>query len=84
MNVDGNQLKQLTTDGAPKNDLQWLNRNTLLFLTGTIVRYYKLDTDSVETLTSFPASLFAGRLSGIARWQTGDHRHEQRGVRGAI
>ena len=56
MNVDGNELTQLTTDGAPKNDLQWLDRNTLLFLTGTIVRYYKLDTNSVETLTSFPAS----------------------------
>ena len=56
MNVDGSELKQLTTDGAPKNDLQWLDRNTLLFLTGTIVKYYKLDTDSVETLTSFPPS----------------------------
>jgi len=56
MNVDGSDLKQRTTDGAPKNDLQWLDRNTLLFLTGTIVKYYKMDTDSVETLTSFPAS----------------------------
>jgi hypothetical protein len=56
MNVDGSELKQLTTDGAPKNDLQWLDRNTLLFLTGTIVKYYKLDTDSVETLASFPPS----------------------------
>jgi serine/threonine protein kinase len=56
MNVDGSDLKQRTTDGAPKNDLQWLDRNTLLFLTGTIVKYYKLDTDSVETLASFPAS----------------------------
>jgi serine/threonine protein kinase len=55
-NVDGSDLKQLTTDGAPKSDLQWLDRNTLLFLTGTIVKYYRLDTDSVETLTSFPAS----------------------------
>jgi nitrate reductase NapE component len=56
MNVDGSDLKQLTTDAAPKSDLQWLDRNTLLFLTGTIVKYYKLETDSVETLTSFPAS----------------------------
>jgi hypothetical protein len=56
MNVDGSDLKQRTTDGSPKSDLQWLDRNTLLFLTGTIVKYYKLDTDSVETLTSFPAS----------------------------
>jgi serine/threonine protein kinase len=56
MNVDGSDLKQRTTDGAPKNDLQWLGRNTLLFLTGTIVKYYRLDSDSVETLTSFPPS----------------------------
>src|SRR5512133_373644 len=56
MNVDGSDLKQLTTDGAPKSDLQWLDRNTLLFLTGTIVKYYKLDSASVETLTSFPPS----------------------------
>ena len=34
MNVDGSDLKQLTMDGAPKNDLQWLDRNTLLFLSG--------------------------------------------------
>ncbi|MGE5464774.1 MAG: protein kinase domain-containing protein [Syntrophothermus sp.] len=56
LNVDGSDPKQLTTDGAPKNDLQWLDRNTLLFLSGTIVKYYKLDTDSVETLSSFPPS----------------------------
>ena len=56
MNVDGSDLRQLTTDGAPKSDLQWLDRNTLLFLTGTIVKYYNLDTDAVETLASFPPS----------------------------
>jgi serine/threonine protein kinase len=56
MNVDGSDLKQLTTDGAPKSDLQWLDRNTLLFLTGTIVKYYKMDSESVETLVSFPPS----------------------------
>ncbi|MGE5375467.1 MAG: protein kinase domain-containing protein, partial [Bacteroidota bacterium] len=56
MNVDGSDPKQLTTDGAPKSDLQWLDRNTLLFLSGTIVKYYKMDTDSVETLSSFPPS----------------------------
>jgi len=56
MNVDGSNPQQLTTDGAPKSDLQWLDRNTLLFLTGTIVKYYKLDSDSVETLASFPPS----------------------------
>ncbi len=65
MNVDGSDLKQLTTDGAAKNDLQWLDVNTLLFLSGKIIKYYKLDTDSVETLTSFPSavSLDAFRVS---------------------
>jgi serine/threonine-protein kinase len=56
MNVDGTDPKQLTTDGSPKSDLQWLDRNTLLFLSGTIVKYYKMDSDSVETLVSFPPS----------------------------
>jgi serine/threonine protein kinase len=65
MNVDGSDLRQLTNDGAAKNDLQWIDANTLLFLSGKIVKYYKLDTDSVETLTSFPSavSLDAFRVS---------------------
>ncbi|HSK66259.1 MAG TPA: hypothetical protein VK888_04970, partial [Anaerolineales bacterium] len=65
MNVDGSDLRQLTTDGAAKNDLQWIDANTLLFLSGKIIKYYKLDTDSVETLTSFPSavSLDAFRVS---------------------
>jgi serine/threonine protein kinase len=57
MNVDGSDLKQLTTDGAAKNDLQWIDTNTLLFLSGKIIKYYKLDIDSVETLTSFPSAV---------------------------
>lgn len=65
MNVDGSDLRQLTNDGAAKNDLQWIDANTLLFLSGKIIKYYKLDTDSVETLTSFPSavSLDAFRVS---------------------
>ena len=65
MNVDGSELKQVTTDRAAKNDLQWLDSNTLLFLSGKIIKYYKLDSDSVETLTSFPSavSLDAFRVS---------------------
>ena len=65
MNVDGSDLRQLTNDGAAKNDLQWIEANTLLFLSGKIIKYYKLDTDSVETLTSFPSavSLDAFRVS---------------------
>ena len=65
MNVDGSDLRQLTNDGAAKNDLQWIDANTLLFLSGKIIKYYKLDTDAVETLTSFPSavSLDAFRVS---------------------
>lgn len=62
MNVDGSELRQLTSDGASKSDLQWLDRNTILFLSGKIVKYYKLDTDTVEILTSFPS---AGRLDAF-------------------
>ncbi|HEX5836199.1 MAG TPA: serine/threonine-protein kinase [Anaerolineales bacterium] len=57
MNADGSDLRQLTTDGAAKNDLQWIDADTLLFLSGKIIKYYKLDTDSVETLTSFPSAV---------------------------
>jgi serine/threonine protein kinase len=57
MNVDGSDLKQLTNDGAAKSDLQWIDSDTLLFLSGKIIKYYKLDIDSVETLTSFPSAV---------------------------
>ncbi|NJC99013.1 MAG: hypothetical protein C3F07_04225 [Anaerolineales bacterium] len=57
MNVDGSDLKQLTTDGAAKNDLQWLDRDTLLFLSGKVIKYYTVSTDVVDTLTSFPSAI---------------------------
>jgi hypothetical protein len=57
MNVDGSELKQLTTDGATKNDLQWIDRDTLLFLSGKTVKYYRMSTDAVEMLTSFPSAV---------------------------
>jgi hypothetical protein len=66
INVDGtNQPQQLTNDGATKSDLQWLDRNTLIFISGKIVKFYKLSTDAVDTLTSFPSavSLDAFRVS---------------------
>jgi len=53
MNVDGSNLRQVTTDGGEKTDLQWLNRDTLLFISGNTVKYYTLSADRVETLTSF-------------------------------
>jgi serine/threonine-protein kinase len=64
-NVDGTDPQQLTNDGATKNDLQWLDRDTILFISGKIVKFYKVSTDTVDTLTSFPsaASLDAFRVS---------------------
>jgi dipeptidyl aminopeptidase/acylaminoacyl peptidase len=58
MNVDGTDPKQLTTDGATKNDLQWLpDGKTLLFLSGKTIKYYDISTDIVDTLTSFPSAV---------------------------
>jgi len=65
MNVDGTDRKQITFDGGTKNDLQWLDRDTLLFISGKTVKYYTVSTDKVETLTSFNSevSLDAFRVS---------------------
>lgn len=57
MNVDGSELVQVTTDGATKNDLQWLDHDTLLFLSGRTVKYYTVSTDALNTLTSFTDTL---------------------------
>jgi hypothetical protein len=57
VNVDGSELKQLTTDGGTKNDLQWLpDGETLLFLSGLAVKTYNIRTDVVDTLSSFPSA----------------------------
>jgi serine/threonine-protein kinase len=57
MNVDGSELKQLTTDGGAKNDLQWLpDGETLIFLSGLAVKSYNIRTDVVDTLASFPSA----------------------------
>jgi hypothetical protein len=57
MNVDGSDLKQLTSDGATKNDLQWLDHDTILFISGKVIKYYKVSTDVVDTLTSFNSAV---------------------------
>jgi serine/threonine-protein kinase len=58
MNVDGSDLKQLTRDGANKNDLQWMpDGETILFLSGKVVKYYNISTDVVDTLTSFASAV---------------------------
>lgn len=56
MNVDGSELEQLTTDGATKNDLQWLpDGETIIFLSGKTVKYFNVGTDTVDTLATFPS-----------------------------
>jgi len=66
MNVDGTEPRQLTNDGATKNDLQWLpDGETILFLSGKTIKYYNITTDAVDTLTTFPseASVDAFQIS---------------------
>lgn len=54
MNVDGEDLRQLTTDGGAKSDLQWLSDGeTILYISGFNVYHYNITTDAVDTLTSF-------------------------------
>ena len=57
VNVDGSDPVQVTTDGGTKNDLQWLDHDTLLFLSGKIVKYYSVSKNAVDTLTSFPDTI---------------------------
>jgi serine/threonine protein kinase len=57
MNVDGSGLKQVTTDGGDKNDLQWLpDGDTLIFISGLTVKTYNVETDVVDNLTNFPSA----------------------------
>jgi serine/threonine protein kinase len=57
MNVDGSELKQLTTDGGTKNDLQWLpDGENIIFISGKTIKFYNIKTDVVDTLTTFPSA----------------------------
>jgi serine/threonine-protein kinase len=56
MDVDGQNLKQLTFDAAVKSDLQWLSDGeTIVFLSGKTIKYYNITTDTVDTLATFPS-----------------------------
>jgi serine/threonine-protein kinase len=57
MNVDGSELERLTNDGAVKSDLQWLDQNTILFISGKAIKYYDIAAGVVDTLTSFPSEV---------------------------
>jgi len=66
MNIDGSELKQLTTDGGAKSDLQWLpDGENVVFISGKTVKFYNIHTDVVDTLAHFPAAatLDAFRIS---------------------
>ena len=67
MNVDGNDLTQITTDGGNKSDLQWLpDGKDLIFISGLTVKYYNVDTDTINILmdaSSSASSLNAFRVS---------------------
>lgn len=57
MNIDGSEPEQLTNDGGVKNDLQWLDRETILFISGKTIKYFNITTGAVDTLTSFPSAV---------------------------
>ncbi|WKZ41064.1 MAG: protein kinase [Anaerolineales bacterium] len=54
MNLDGSDLQQITTDGAAKFNLQWLNDSkTLLFMSGKTVKTVDVETLREENIMSF-------------------------------
>ena len=56
MDLDGQNLQQLTFDGAVKSDLQWLaDGDTILFISGKTIKYYTISTETVDTLATFPS-----------------------------
>lgn len=66
MNVDGKDLRQITTDGGEKRDLQWTpDGRNLIFISGFTVKYYDIEADTIHILTEFPSasSLNAFRVS---------------------
>ena len=65
MNMDGSELEQLTNDGGTKNDLQFLDDETLIFISGKTIKYVNINTGAEDILTSFPtaSSLNAFRVS---------------------
>ena len=57
MNMDGSEPEQLTNDGGIKSDLQWLDAETILFISGKTIKYFNITTGAVDTLTSFPSAV---------------------------
>ena len=57
MNVDGTDLRSLTTDKTEKHNLEWLpDGKTLLYITGKTIKTINIDSKEEEVITSFGAS----------------------------
>jgi len=54
MNVDGNNLKKLTSDSAEKTELQWLpDGENILYVTGKCIQIVNINTQLVTDVTCF-------------------------------
>ena len=54
MNVDGSDLKQVTTDGVAKFNLQWLpDGNTILYLTGKTAKIVDIESLREDIIVNF-------------------------------
>jgi hypothetical protein len=62
MNVDGQNLKQLTNDKQPKFNLQWLpDGKTLLYMSGTAAKTVNIETEVEEVIINYvSAEYFEG------------------------
>ncbi|PWH12410.1 MAG: hypothetical protein DDG60_13205 [Anaerolineae bacterium] len=59
INIDGSELTQLTKDGLPKTDLQWIpGTRDLVYITGTNVKTVNADTKVSDVILSFPGARF--------------------------
>ena len=58
VNMDGSELTQLTTDGQPKTDLQWVPGTRTLVYQRTNVNSVDADTKQFDTIMSFPFAKF--------------------------
>lgn len=63
MNLDGTDLKQLTSDKAPKSDLQWSpDGKSVFFISGKTVFGLNIDTGVQDIVMAFP---YAQKLSAF-------------------
>ena len=54
MNIDGTNLKQLTTDGSAKSNLQWMkDGKTILYIMGKAIKTVDIDSTTENIITSF-------------------------------